>query len=537
MCPVVGAVVVLLVVGIVTPAQAFSGFSNPAPIMAMLVPQVTTWAHRHGQSPSRYLMPLSFAAILGGLLTFNSTSTNLVVSGLLTSVGEAPLGMFELTPVGLPIAVVGVCLVLFLAPRVLPDRSPARDDLSEGFREFVVKMAVVGGGPLDGRSVGEGRLRNLKGVFLVEIEREGEVIAPVTPHTMLSGGDLLTFVGRVDDVVDLQTTRGLMSNEHKHLEKFDTARHSFFEVVLGPASPLVGRTLKAADFRDRYQAAVVAIHRAGRLVSAKLGGVVLKPVDTLLVLSDPGFGNRWRDRSAFLLVARLGGVTPAATKKAWVVGAVVLGVVLSAALGLLPVLHAGPGGRVRVGHHRRAHAGRSPRRGRPRRDSRHRRSLRSRRGTAGVRSGRACGRAARGDVRRLGFGGRHDRHCSDDRDADQHHQQQCRRGPDVPDFHLHGVGPRPEHQGIRNRRGHRGLGVVSDPDRVSDQHHGVRAGRLSVRRLCETRCSADPRRRGRHRVAGARRLASGLAGTGHICAAGSPLVMSRFLVCLGGSDW
>ena len=235
---IVGAVVVLLVVGIVTPAQAFSGFSNPAPItvaalyvvaravektgalqplvaaalgtgsssslalarllvpaaaasaflnntpiMAMLVPQVTTWAHRHGQSPSRYPMPLSFAAILGGLVTLISTSTNLVVSGLLTSVGEAPLGMFELTPVGLPIAVVGVCLVLFLAPRVLPDRSPARDDLSEGFREFVVKMAVVGGGPLDGRSVGEGRLRNLKGVFLVEIEREAEVIgrSPPTP--------------------------------------------------------------------------------------------------------------------------------------------------------------------------------------------------------------------------------------------------------------------------------------------------------------------------------------------------------------------
>ncbi|MCH7750440.1 MAG: anion permease [Acidobacteria bacterium] len=226
------------------------------------------------------------------------------------------------------------------APRVLPDRSPARDDLSEGFREFVVKMAVVGGGPLDGRSVGEGRLRNLKGVFLVEIEREGEVIAPVTPHTMLSGGDLLTFVGRVDEVVDLQTTRGLRSNEQKHLEKFDTARQTFFEVVLGPGSPLVGRTLKTADFRDRYQAAVVAIHRAGRRVGAKLGGVMLRPGDTLLVLSDPGFGNRWRDRSAFLLVARLGGVTPAATKKAWVVGAVVLGVVLSAALGFLPVLHA-----------------------------------------------------------------------------------------------------------------------------------------------------------------------------------------------------
>ena len=275
---VIGAVVVLLVAGVITPGQAFGGFSNSAPItvaalyvvsravqktralqpfvgtalgaggslrwtlvrlltptavasaflnntpiVAMLVPQVTTWAEQNERSPSRYLMPLSFAAIFGGMITLIGTSTNLVVSGLLTEAGEPPLSMFELTPVGLPIAVLGIGALLLLSPTLLPDRRPPRADLSDNYREFVVKMAVVDGGPLDGRTVDEGRLRRLQGVFLVELVREdeGEVIAPVTPDTVLRGGDLLTFVGRSDVVVDVQTMAGLVSSEHKHLTEFD----------------------------------------------------------------------------------------------------------------------------------------------------------------------------------------------------------------------------------------------------------------------------------------------------------------------------
>ena len=283
-------------------------------------------------------MPLSFAAIFGGMITLIGTSTNLVVSGLLTESGAAPLRMFELTPIGLPITLLGIGSLLVLGPR-LPERRPARADLSEGYREFVVRMTVLREGPLDGHTVEEAHLRHLQGVFLVELERERDVIAPVTPDTVLRGDDVLTFIGRADVVVDVQSAAGLVSSEQKHVAEFDTTRHTFFEVVLGPTSPLVGQTLKAAGFRSRYQAAVVAIHRAGRRVHAKLGGVQLKVGDTLLVLSDPGFGDRWRERGVFLLVSRLGGVTPAATKKAPVVGIVVAGVVLCASLGVLPVLH------------------------------------------------------------------------------------------------------------------------------------------------------------------------------------------------------
>jgi di/tricarboxylate transporter len=392
---ILGAVIVLLVIGVVSPADAFQGFSNPAPItvaamyvlaravektgalqpivsatlgeggghrrqllrlllpsaaasaflnntpiVAMLMPQVADWAQRRGRSASLFLMPLSFAVILGGVVTLIGTSTNLLVSGLLSASGRPPLAMFELTRIGLPIAVIGVVAVILLAPLLLPERRGARRDLVEGGREFVVGMTVVPGGALDGQAVEAGGLRHLKGVFLVEVERGGDRIAPVAPTTVLKGGDQLTFVGKADLIVDLQTTRGLVSTERKHVAEFDTARHTFFEAVVGQASSLVGKTLRDVSFRGRYQAAVVAIHRAGQRVDAKLGDVRLRLGDTLLVLSDPGFRDRWRDRGDFLVIARLGGSPPGVTRKAPLVGLVALAIVGVAGAGLLPILQA-----------------------------------------------------------------------------------------------------------------------------------------------------------------------------------------------------
>ena len=390
-----GGTIFLLVAGIITPAAAFEGFSNPAPItvaalyilaravektgalqpavhatlgsgrgtrrsllrllvpsatasaflnntpiVAMLAPQVSTWAERNGRSPSLYLMPLSFAVILGGVTTLIGTSTNLLVSGLLQAQGQAPIGMFELTRIGLPAALVGLGLIVVLAPLVLPERRPATRQLEGGTREFVVAMRVVPGGPLDGQAVEAGGLRHLLGVFLVQVERGGEVIAPVAPTTVLRGEDRLTFVGRADLVLDLQVTRGLESAERQHVAHFDTAQHTFFAAVVGAASPLVGRTLKKIGFRGNYQAAVVGIHRSGENVAAKLGEVELKLGDTLLLLSDAGFRDRWRDRNDFLLISPLGGTAPGVSRKAWLVGLIGLAIVVGAGTGQVPILQA-----------------------------------------------------------------------------------------------------------------------------------------------------------------------------------------------------
>jgi di/tricarboxylate transporter len=392
---VLGGDVTLLVLGVLTPAQALEGFSNPAPfavaalyvvaravektgaiqpllrstlegvrssgralarllvpvvgasaflnntpIVAMIAPQVGAWAQRTGQSPSRFLMPLSFAAILGGMVTAIGTSTNLIASGLLQSHGMAPMGMFEITLVGGAVAVVGVAYLVVATPKLLPERGAPGATLTSAAREFVVEMQVVRRGPLDGVEVEAGALRSLEGLFLAEVRRGSEAIAPARPDTVLHGDDVLVFVGRADLVLDLTNKPGLRSAEHEHAEAFHAAGHTYFEAVVGPSSPLLGSTLREADFRSRYQAAVLGIHRSGAPVRAKLGSVQLHVGDMLLVLSDDGFQERWRDRPDFLLIAHRGGMAPTSTAQAWVVGAALLTIVVGNAMGIFPLLQA-----------------------------------------------------------------------------------------------------------------------------------------------------------------------------------------------------
>ena len=324
---------------LLVPTAGASAFLNNTPIVAMLTPQVTNWAARRGISPSRFLMPISFATILGGTITVIGTSTNLVVSGLLEQSGYAPIGMFEITRIGLPVAIVGIIFLVLFSHMLLPERRTARRHFQEEFREFVVQMAVLPHGPLDGVTVEEGSLRHLEGVFLAEVRRRDEVIAPARPDTVLLGGDQLTFVGRVDVVRDLQAMRGLVGAERPHTTGMDDETHTFFEVVVSGASSLAGKTLREADFRNRFQAAVVAIHRAGARVNEKLGAVTLREGDTLLLLSDRGFANRWRDGNEFLLVSHLGGSPPVSTRKAITVGVITAAIVGVAGAGLLPMVH------------------------------------------------------------------------------------------------------------------------------------------------------------------------------------------------------
>ena len=322
------------------PVAGSSAFLNNTPIVAMIVPQVSAWAQRTGQAPSGFLMPVSFAAILGGVVTAIGTSTNLIASGLMESHGMAPMEMFEISLVGGAVAISGVAYLVLFAPRLLPQRGTPRDALESAAREFVVEMEVVPGGPLDGAQVEAGGLRSLQGVFLAEVRRETDVIAPARPDMIIRGGDVLVFVGRADLVLDLRNKPGLRSAEHKHAQAFHAAGHTYFDAVVGPSSPLVGSTLRETEFRSRYQAAVLGIHRSGAPIRAKLGAVRLHVGDMLLVLSDEGFRERWRDRPDFLLIAHRGGLAPASTRQAWVVGAVLAAVVLGNALGLFEILQA-----------------------------------------------------------------------------------------------------------------------------------------------------------------------------------------------------
>ncbi|MDE0801783.1 MAG: SLC13 family permease [Acidimicrobiales bacterium] len=321
------------------PTASASAFFPNTPLVAMLIPDVLAWCRRHNLSPSRFLMPLSFAALLGGVVTVLGTSTNLVISGLLDAAPDGkPLSVFEMTPIGLPIAVVGTILLLVLGPRLVPERLTPPESAEAQAREFSMTMQVVPGGPLDGRTVADAGLRDLQGVFLVQIERDESTVSPVAPDRRIDGGDTLTFVGNVDEILDLQRRKGLRSTEQEHVLAVDSPDTRFFEVVIGRSSPLVGTTIRDAGFRGTYQAAVVALHRSGHRVAGKLGAIRLRHGDTLLLLAKPDFRRNWHDKRDFLVVAPVGGESPAATSKAPLVAAITAAVVIASAAGLLPLL-------------------------------------------------------------------------------------------------------------------------------------------------------------------------------------------------------
>jgi len=195
-------------------------------------------------------------------------------------------------------------------------------------RSFTVSMMVEAGGAIDGATAQAAGLRDIRGLYLAEVVRGDTVITPVSRSQTLSGGDRLVFAGQVDDVVELQSIAGLVHTEAAEVLT-NRAGTGFFEVVLGPSSPLVGRTAAEVGFRKRYGGAILAIHRSGRSVESTLGSVRFRAGDTLLVAAERGFRVRWKDTGEFLLVSRLDAAMPTPTSRSsWALGALALIVVL-----------------------------------------------------------------------------------------------------------------------------------------------------------------------------------------------------------------
>lgn len=287
------------------PTTLLSGVVANTPLVSVLIPRVLAWCRRTGRSPSKYLMPLSYAAVLGGVITLIGTSTNLVVASLLEKQGRDTLHLFDLTPVGLPVAVVGTIVLIFGATKLVPARLPPVDTTTSQTREFTVDMVVVPGGGLQGRTVREAGLRTLEGVFLAGIQHStGESIDDVGPDTVLLADDRLIFVGDISRIMDLQGQPGLRLAPDHHASKLGSdPQRKLFEVVVSPISPLVGATLPELDFRGTYGAVVIAVHRSGERLVTKPGDIRFRPGDVLVLLAPTDWAGRWRARHDFLVIA------------------------------------------------------------------------------------------------------------------------------------------------------------------------------------------------------------------------------------------
>lgn len=316
---------------IAIPVAGMSAVLNNTPIVAMFLPVVRELSRRARIPAGRLFMPLSFAAILGGCCTLIGTSTNLVVYALISAYNgehaDAPLeqfGLWTLAPIGVPVAVAGILYILVMGRRLLPAREDFAAAAGEDVRQYLAAMRVEPGSPVVGRTVEQAGLRQLPGLFLTRIERETETVVAVRPDEELRADDVLLFAGELESVVDLQKIRGLAPVTGASGPR---SRLQLIEAVISQASPLVGRTIRDSEIRTRYGAAVVAVHRLGSRIRGRIGDIVLREGDTLLLEAEPGFAKRFRTASAFHLVSAIEGAAAPRHERAWIAIAILAALV------------------------------------------------------------------------------------------------------------------------------------------------------------------------------------------------------------------
>lgn len=337
-------------VRLMLPVATLSAVMNNTPLVAMMIPAVMDWCKRFRLPPSKLLIPLSFATVLGGLCTLIGTSTNLIVNGLVLKEVQANpvglegaqggLGFFSPAWVGIPCAITGLTYLVLAGRWLLPERQTNIQRLANP-REYIVEMIVEPQSPMVGRTIEQAGLRHLPGLFLIEINREQEIISAVRPEETLHAEDRLVFAGIVESVVDLQKIRGLTPATDQ-VFKLDAPRSArcLVEAVVSDSHPVVGRNIRDGRFRNAYDAVVIAVARRGERINQKIGDIVLQTGDTLLLETDADFSNRHRNSQDFFLVSQIGDSTPPRHERAGLALLILLAMVTTVTVGWIDILPA-----------------------------------------------------------------------------------------------------------------------------------------------------------------------------------------------------
>ncbi|MCD4788808.1 MAG: SLC13 family permease [Bacteroidales bacterium] len=288
--------------------SGFSAFLNNTPLVAIMMPYVHNWSKRNNIKPSKLLIPLSYAAILGGCATLIGTSTNLIVNGLVTDQlivpGLKPLELFDFTIVGLPMIILGSIYLILFGNKLLPDRKDVIADFSTKSREYLVEAQIRSSSKLIGKTIEGAGLRNLKGAFLVEITRGEQRLSAVSPSEIMQEEDILVFAGDTESIAEMiNSDTGLALTQ---VGMFVKKPHTeVLEIVVSHNSTLITKTVRQTGFRGKYDAAILAVHRNGERIPGKIGAVKLKAGDVLLLLAGDDFAKRSYDTHDFYLISKI----------------------------------------------------------------------------------------------------------------------------------------------------------------------------------------------------------------------------------------
>jgi len=274
-----------------TKVALLSTIINNTPVVVMMTPYVFNWGKKNNISPSKLLIPLSYATIIGGMITIIGTSTTLVLNGFLIENNLNAISSIHLLIIGSFVLIFCLAFLFLSSNSLLPNRVDILEEFEANKREYLIEKRLSKESPLVGKTVYEGGLRNLNGVYLVEIVRNNNIISPVKPSEMIQENDILIFAGNTDNVVDL-TLANIGTELPAKLSSTQTENIKVVESVISANSSLIGKSIKESNFRERYDAAVVAIHRNGEKLSGKIGRITIKAGDVLLMYAGSEFNNR-----------------------------------------------------------------------------------------------------------------------------------------------------------------------------------------------------------------------------------------------------
>ncbi len=273
-----------------TQVAVISSLINNTPVVALLTPYVFNWGKKNNISPSKLLIPLSYATILGGMITLIGTSTTLVLNGFLIENNLVTINPVHLLVIGGSVTIAGLLFLIIFSQRLLPDHKDILDQFQKNRRDYLIETELTSDSPLIGLNLLEAGLRNLRGVYLVEIIRNGKSMSPVGPAEIIQEHDRLIFAGDTSDIMDLVDKKNGLELPRHELSGNDKV--DLNEVVVGANSSIIGKTVKDARFRERYDAGIIAIQRGGRKLEGKIGDIVLRNGDLLLLMS----GSQFREK-------------------------------------------------------------------------------------------------------------------------------------------------------------------------------------------------------------------------------------------------
>ena len=316
--------------------SSLSSVLNNTPIVAFMIPYVKDWAHKTGHPASKFLIPLSFATILGGMITVIGTSTNLVLNGLISQYNLPLLGFQHFFYLGLSVTVLGAAYLYFVGYHLLPSNPNEIEALRENVKEYIIETEIGRGSSLVGKSVKDAGLRNLKDVFLVEIIRDEKVISPVSPDEVLEEKDALFFSGNTQAIYQLiKEDNGLSVPEDHDTEPEE--QFNFVEAVIPANSELIGVRIRDSDFRKKFHASIIAIHRNGKRLPGKVGEMHLAGGDFLLLLAGDQRENGSNHEKDLFFLSVPKKVKSERNKNIRVVGLLSVLLLISGVVGLVPL--------------------------------------------------------------------------------------------------------------------------------------------------------------------------------------------------------